>query len=255
MAGWMQPWAWRNGLLTTLALAFLAWVLMLAGVIALQSRCDALYSNQARPRTRGAAPCVHTSPFCVFLLLCVHHKALSLDPAPCAASTERAFHATQYGGILRCMWQLQKKLRKLSTQLVLHPYANAAGTFPGARHALSKSSTNADCPALPMAAHTGHGLLLSTCMFPRSAARTPCASLASWHASPSCARRCWGARPLAAASASWGRRPSAAATTTPTSGGRVRPGCLHPALCLGFSTRTIGTRAPQLHARNSSRKA
>ena len=61
MAGWMQPWAWRNGLLTTLALAFLAWLLMLAGVIALQSRCDAVYSNQARLWLPGSALCAHTS--------------------------------------------------------------------------------------------------------------------------------------------------------------------------------------------------
>jgi hypothetical protein len=80
MAGWTQPWAWRNGLLTTLALAFMAWLLMLAGVIALQSRCDTVYSNQARPWLPGARS------LCALSLQYLDHVtyyALRTEPALC----------------------------------------------------------------------------------------------------------------------------------------------------------------------------
>ena len=42
------PWAWRGALLTTLLLALAAWVVMLAGLAALQANC----SNTGSPAVR-----------------------------------------------------------------------------------------------------------------------------------------------------------------------------------------------------------
>ncbi len=48
MATFSRPWAWRNALLTTLRLALAAWVVMLAGLAALQANC----SNTGSPAVR-----------------------------------------------------------------------------------------------------------------------------------------------------------------------------------------------------------
>lgn len=48
MARLSRPWAWRGALLTTLLLALAAWVVMLAGLAALQANC----SNTGSPAVR-----------------------------------------------------------------------------------------------------------------------------------------------------------------------------------------------------------
>ena len=48
MATLSRPWAWRNSLLTTLLLALCAWLVWLAGLAALQARCNETGSPAVR---------------------------------------------------------------------------------------------------------------------------------------------------------------------------------------------------------------
>ena len=51
--GFARPW-WRNSLVTTLALALAAWLVWLAGLAALQARCNETGSPAVRPLCHDA---------------------------------------------------------------------------------------------------------------------------------------------------------------------------------------------------------